>query len=90
MEHSEETDMAGRKLEIRYDHPALNTDLFTPLFHAKDMPSLHRLLKGKHKEMDLARDIEVTTVDDPLGTGVQLIPIHEVSGHYLLHLTRQG
>jgi len=85
--------MAGRKLEIRYDHPALNTDLFTPLFLAKDMPALHRLLKGKHKEMVLARDIGVTsvstasmTVDDPLDFGVHLIPVQEVSGQYLLHL----
>ena len=79
MEYSEEADMAGRKLEIRYDHPALNADLFTPLVHAKDMPSLHRLLKGKHKEMDLTREIEGTTESMRIDDGVHVIPVHDVS-----------
>ena len=78
MEYSEEADMAGRKLDIRYDHPALNADLFTPLVHAKDMPPLHRLLKGKHKEMNLTREIERTTESMRID-GVHVIPVHDVS-----------
>jgi hypothetical protein len=86
MVYSEEVDMAGRKLEIRYDNPALNADLFTPLVHAKDMPLLHRFLKGKHKETKFTRGVEETPVsakamrvDHTLGSGINLIPIHEVS-----------
>jgi hypothetical protein len=82
IEYSEEADMAGRKLENRYDHPALNADLFTPLVHAKDMPVLHRLLKGKHREMDLTHETEQTSVSTKsmrFDDGVNLIPVHEVS-----------
>lgn len=94
MLYSDQADMAERKLETRYDHPVLDANLFTPLVHAKDMPVLHRLLKGKNKEMNLARETETISVstksmreDD--ASGVHLTPVDEVTGiiQYLLRLS---
>lgn len=77
MIYSDQADIAGRKLEIRYDHPALSADLFTPLVHAKDLPVLYRLLKVKHRGMDLSREAAKTIrVDNVLGVG--LTPVQEV------------
>ena len=91
MVYSDQADMAERKLEIRYDQPALDANLFTPLVHAKDMPVLHRLLKGKRKEMDRARETETISVStksmrDDDTFGVHLTPVDEVTGIIQYHL----
>ena len=45
--HSERADHKGHKLEKRFGHPALHTDLFTPMLHAKMMPLLSQVYSGK-------------------------------------------
>ncbi|GLB37747.1 putative cytosolic domain of 10TM putative phosphate transporter [Lyophyllum shimeji] len=45
--HSERADHRGHRLENRFGHPALHEKLFTPLVHAKMMPLLAEVYKGK-------------------------------------------
>jgi len=45
--HSERADSRGHRLEKRFGHPALNADLFTPMLHAKMMPLLAEVYKGR-------------------------------------------
>ncbi|KDQ28229.1 hypothetical protein PLEOSDRAFT_1041843 [Pleurotus ostreatus PC15] len=45
--HSERADHKGNRLEKRFGHPALHTDLFTPMLHAKMMPLLGEVYNGK-------------------------------------------
>jgi len=45
--YSERSDARGNRLERRFGHPALYTDLFTPMLHAKMMPFLAHVYQGK-------------------------------------------
>ena len=45
--HSERADIKGNRLEKRFGHPALHMELFTPMLHAKMMPLLAEVYKGK-------------------------------------------
>ncbi|KAG2109235.1 uncharacterized protein F5147DRAFT_753188 [Suillus discolor] len=45
--HSSTSDVSGRGLEKRFGHPALHADLFTPMLHARMMPLLGDVYKGK-------------------------------------------
>ncbi|TFK74590.1 DUF221-domain-containing protein [Pluteus cervinus] len=45
--HSERADHKGNRLEKRFGHPALHTDLFTPMLHARMMPLLSQVYSGK-------------------------------------------
>uniref|UniRef100_A0A0W0F0Y5 DUF221-domain-containing protein n=1 Tax=Moniliophthora roreri TaxID=221103 RepID=A0A0W0F0Y5_MONRR len=45
--HSERADNKGNRLEKRFGHPALHAELFTPMLHAKMMPLLSQVYKGK-------------------------------------------
>ncbi|CAA7260523.1 unnamed protein product [Cyclocybe aegerita] len=58
--HSEDSDQGGNKLEQRYAHPCLQTELFCPMVHAKSLPLLRRMYKGKLKQDQriLTRGIE--------------------------------
>jgi hypothetical protein len=54
--HSERSDAKGNRLEKRFGHPALHTELFTPMLHAKMMPLLGQVYQGKinqdHAKLD--------------------------------------
>lgn len=52
--YSERADNKSNKLEKRFGHPALHTELFTPMLHAKMMPLLSQIYTGKIKN-DKAR-----------------------------------
>lgn len=45
--HSSRADTRDHRLETRFGHPALRADLFTPMLHAKMMPLLRDVYKGK-------------------------------------------
>ncbi|KAG6841425.1 hypothetical protein C0991_011319 [Blastosporella zonata] len=45
--HSERADARGNRLQRRFGHPALHTDLFTPMLHAKMMPFLSQVYQGR-------------------------------------------
>ncbi|KAF5393209.1 hypothetical protein D9757_000515 [Collybiopsis confluens] len=45
--HSERADHKGNRLERRFGHPSLHADLFTPMLHAKMMPLLSQVYRGK-------------------------------------------
>lgn len=45
--HSERADNRGNRLEKRFGHPALQSELFTPMLHAKMMPLLSQVYQGK-------------------------------------------
>ncbi|KAF9012502.1 hypothetical protein BDQ17DRAFT_1321508 [Cyathus striatus] len=45
--HSEHSDVQGHKLENGFGHPALYAELFTPMVHAKMIPLLKEVYKGK-------------------------------------------
>ncbi|KDQ55248.1 hypothetical protein JAAARDRAFT_134456 [Jaapia argillacea MUCL 33604] len=45
--HSERADHKGNRLEKRFGHPALHSELFTPMLHAKMMPLLREVYSGK-------------------------------------------
>lgn len=45
--HSSRADDSRHRLEKRFGHPALHTELFTPMLHAKMMPLLADVYKGK-------------------------------------------
>jgi len=54
--HSERHDNTAGKLEKRFGHPALHSELFTPLLHAKMMPLLSQVYQGRlgHERRSLA------------------------------------
>ncbi|KAJ3514492.1 hypothetical protein NLJ89_g2352 [Agrocybe chaxingu] len=58
--HSEDSDQGGNKLEQRYTHPCLQTELFCPMVHAKALPLLRQMYKGKfkHDQRILTRSVE--------------------------------
>ncbi|KAH8087807.1 DUF221-domain-containing protein [Cristinia sonorae] len=45
--HSKRADNAGNRLERRFGHPALTSDLFTPMLHANQMTLLPQVFSGK-------------------------------------------
>ncbi|KAK0212532.1 hypothetical protein DFS33DRAFT_1390912, partial [Desarmillaria ectypa] len=45
--HSSRGDVKGHRLQHRYGHPALTAELFTPMLHARMMPLLKEVYKGK-------------------------------------------
>ncbi|KAF8839103.1 DUF221-domain-containing protein [Paxillus ammoniavirescens] len=45
--HSSRADASGNRLEKRFGHPALHAELFAPMVHAKMMPLLADVYKGK-------------------------------------------
>lgn len=45
--HSERTDSKSGSLEKRFGHPALHSELFTPMLHAKMMPLLSEVYHGR-------------------------------------------
>lgn len=45
--HSSRADDSRNRLEKRFGHPALHAELFTPMLHAKMMPLLADVYKGK-------------------------------------------
>lgn len=45
--HSSRADDSRNRLEKRFGHPALHAELFTPMLHAKMMPLLGDVYKGK-------------------------------------------
>ncbi|KDQ20055.1 hypothetical protein BOTBODRAFT_41304 [Botryobasidium botryosum FD-172 SS1] len=45
--HSEAMDRQGGRLSKRFGHPALHVELFTPMVHAKMMPLLPEVYKGR-------------------------------------------
>ncbi|KAF9243161.1 hypothetical protein BU15DRAFT_86554 [Melanogaster broomeanus] len=45
--HSSRADASGNRLEKRFGHPALHAELFTPLLHARMMPLLADVYKGR-------------------------------------------
>lgn len=45
--HSQRADNAGNRLEKRFGHPALHSELFTPMLHSKMMPLLPQVYSGK-------------------------------------------
>lgn len=45
--HSKRADAAGNRLEKRFGHPALTSELFTPMLHANQMELLPQVFSGK-------------------------------------------
>jgi calcium permeable stress-gated cation channel len=45
--HSERADIKGNRLGKRFGHPALHSELFTPMLHANMMPLLPQVFAGK-------------------------------------------
>ena len=45
--HSERADNQGNRLANRFGHPALHADLFTPMLHARMMPLLPEVYRGR-------------------------------------------
>jgi hypothetical protein len=45
--HSERADTKGNRLERRFGHPSLHVELFTPMLHAKMMPLLAQVYRGR-------------------------------------------
>lgn len=45
--YSSRSDASGKGLEKRFGHPALHAELFTPMLHARMMPLLADVYKGK-------------------------------------------
>jgi hypothetical protein len=45
--HSGQGDTRGHRLQKRFGHPALQSELFTPMLHAKMMPLLADVYKGR-------------------------------------------
>jgi hypothetical protein len=45
--HSESADNRGNRLQKRFGHPALHAELFTPMLHARMMPLLGEVYKGR-------------------------------------------
>ncbi|KAG8852941.1 hypothetical protein FRB96_008460 [Tulasnella sp. 330] len=55
-QHSGRADNNGGRLEKRFGHPALHSNLFTPMLHAKMMPLLSQVYQGRlgHEKTEMA------------------------------------
>ncbi|EIW54410.1 DUF221-domain-containing protein [Trametes versicolor FP-101664 SS1] len=54
--HSRRGDAAGNRLERRFGHPALNSDLFTPMVHANMTALLPQVYSGKIQNVQTKLD----------------------------------
>ena len=77
--HSERADVKGQRLEHRFGHPALHVELFTPMLHAKMMPLLSQVYKGKISE-DKAKLNEYggANLDAQVVEGIKIAAIEQV------------
>ena len=79
--HSQRNDNARNRLEKRFGHPALHSELFTPMVHANMTSLLSQVYSGKLKtESTRVQDMggqkmEATVVAD----GIKIAGIQEVS-----------
>ncbi|KAF9501406.1 DUF221-domain-containing protein [Pleurotus eryngii] len=60
--HSAKADVRGHRLEHRFGHPSLHTELFTPMLHARMMPLLSEVYNGKISEAEKKNGEEKETV----------------------------
>ncbi|KAF9529707.1 hypothetical protein CPB83DRAFT_248554 [Crepidotus variabilis] len=90
--HSEESDVVGRKLEVRYCHPALHlqTELQMPLVYPESLLLLrHNSRTGKDRHRNRSRGVDVekarpnslgsVVAPEELVEGVTVTPVNEVS-----------
>lgn len=78
--HSERADSRQNRLEKRFGHPSLHTELFTPMLHAKMMPLLSQVYQGKMGRQEAKLDeyggqkMEATVVEG----GIKIAAINQV------------
>lgn len=90
--HSEESDVVGRKLEVRYCHPALQlqTELQMPLVYPESLLLLRRSSRsGTDRHRDRSRGVDAEKAGsnsfrsavgpEELVEGVTVTPVNEVS-----------
>ena len=81
--HSQRADNKGNRLEKRFGHPALNSDLFTPMVHANMVHLLPQVYNGKI-ESDNARLGEYggQKVEAQLVQGIKIAAIQQQDLEY--------
>lgn len=84
--HSKAADARGHRLEHRFGHPALHQELFTPMLHAKTMPLLAEVYKGKIRE-DTSRSVVQEQggrqLDTQIIEGIKIAYIEQVRSSFL-------
>ncbi|KZT21456.1 DUF221-domain-containing protein [Neolentinus lepideus HHB14362 ss-1] len=85
--HSSRGDTQGNRLEKRFGHPALHSELFTPMLHARMMPLLSQVYAGKIAN-DKAQMAEYggQTMDTQLVSGIKIAGIDQTNLDYDLAL----
>lgn len=80
-QHLERADNKGSRLEKRFGHPALHSDLFTPMLHAKMMPLLSQVYHGRlgHEKLAMAEYDGQKMEAQIAPGGVRIAGIEEVS-----------
>lgn len=78
--HSERGDVRGGRLEKRFGHPALHAELFTPMLHAKMMPLLPEVYRGRianqSVELDEFGGAKAEGAEVP--GGIKIAAVHQV------------
>lgn len=79
--HSQNADARGDRLRHRFGHPALHSDLFRPMLHARMMPLLAEIYKGKvhhEKTRSAIKDQTGKQLDTQVVDGIQIAYIEQV------------
>lgn len=81
--HSERADSKGGRLSKRFGHPALHSELFTPMLHAKMMPLLPQVYHGRlgHEKKALAEYAGQSMETQIAPGGIRIAGIAEVSDY---------
>lgn len=86
--HTEASDSGRSKLEERYCHPALKTDLFSPMIHSRALSMLRHIYGRKTEIRTRSLEAKKSRVklkgleDETAVEGVSFNPIHEVRFFY--------
>ena len=86
--HSEAMDKQGGRLSKRFGHPALHVELFTPMVHAKMMPLLPEVYKGRlGKEQTMTREYGSQPLQAAvLPDGIKIAAVEQVGGVFFFSL----
>lgn len=82
--HSRRGDAAGNRLERRFGHPALNSDLFTPMVHANMTALLPQVYSGKIQNVQTKLDEMGGQKTDAqvVAGGIKIAAVEEVCCDY--------
>jgi hypothetical protein len=84
--HSTRSDTVKQKLQLRFGHPSLHAELFTPMVHADQMHLLRQVYAGKIEETEegKTKDANVQVLGGLRIAAIQQVILNDCSCHTML------